>query len=440
MLWAEIKALLRVAWPMMLAQGGLVLMGVVDTVYAGRVSSAEMAAVALGNNVTSVVMAIGIGLAMGIEPLVSQAIGRRDEVRALTWLRQGVWTSGAVAVPLSLASLVFFWVFDWMDIEAHTAGKASAYIWARFPGHLFCFWFSSYRAYASGAGRTRPVMLAVAVANVTNVALDHYLVLELGLGATGIGMATSTCWVVMLVVLGAFVRLDAARHGPIPFGPSAERMARVVRLGGPIGSQFGLEVAIFAVVSLLVATEGDVALAGHQIALTMAALIFMIATGIAIAATARVGQHVGAGDPEGAARAGWLAMVLGAAIMVVGGSVFFLAGEPIARFFAPEAPDVVDVGVRLLRLAALFAVFDGLQAVAAGALRGVGDTTFAFYANMVGYYAVGLPVSLIAGFGLGLGAAGFWWGLVAGLASVAVMLMLRFAVLCRGPMVPLESA
>lgn len=435
----EALALLRIAWPMMLAQGGMIFMGAVDTFYAGRVSPLTLGGVALGNTWVSVVMAAGIGLAMGLEPWVAQAKGRSDGTRALRWLGQGLWLSALATVPLAGLSLVFLVSFEWMGVSLPIAEQAKSYVLARLPGHFFCFAFSTYRSFLSASGTTRPVMWAVGFGNIANAGLDHLLVWEWGMGAAGVGWATSVCWMLMWAAAWLIVR-DRHRNEPREGrGPARRELGSLVRLGLPIGCQLALEVAIFAAVGTLVASEGAVALAAHQIALMLAALTFMTATGVAIAATARVGQWVGANDPIRAGRAGWTAMAVGSGIMAVGGVAFWLFGAPLTRMFSPDDEAVVRMGADLLKLAAVFAVFDGLQAVGAGALRGLGDTAFTFVANVIGHWAVGFPVALAVGWGAGLGAEGYWWGLVAGLASVAVMLVLRFRWILSRPLVPLES-
>jgi len=413
---------------MMVAQGGLVFMGVVDTLVVGRISAEDMAAVALGNNVVMVVMGLGLGLLMGLETFVSQSVGRGDRDAALGWLQQSVWLALMAGIPLSVFSLAPLLVFRWADIDPAVRELADAYVWARLPGHVFGFVFTSYRSFLSASGHTRPIMIAVAVANAANVLLDVGLAWGLGLGAAGVGLASSACWIVMLWVAVPAVRMGsgvAFRLRDPENRPRPRELRRLFRLGFPIGLHFSLEIGIFALVSVLVGRLGAVALAGHQIAMTMAALTFMMATGISIAATARVGHHIGAGERSRARAVGFLAFGWGSAFMGLGGLVFVVLGRAIADAFAPHDPEVAAMGVVLLRLAAVFSLSDGLQAVGAGALRGLGDTAFTFWANMVGHWLIGLPVGLWLG--QRLGAPGYWWGLAIGLSAVAIALVLRFA-------------
>lgn len=424
---SESALLLRIAAPMMVAQGGLVLMGVVDTFVVGRTSAEDLAAVAIGNNVVMVVMGFGLGLIMGLETFVSQSMGRGERAGALAWLQQSVWLALLASIPLSLASLLPILVFRWMEIDPTVVSAANAYVWGRLPGHVFGLVFTSYRSFLSASGQTRPIMIAVLVANIANVFLDIALAWGLGLGAGGVGLASSACWIIMLWVAVPAVRMGtgvAFRLSDPHNRPRRPDLGRLVRIGGPVGFHFALEIGIFALVSLLIGRLGAVPLAGHQIAMTMASLTFMMATGISISATARVGHYIGAGERAAARRTGILAFAWGSALMGSGGVVFVLAGDFIASAFAPHDPDVAVMGALLLQLAAVFSVSDGIQAVGAGALRGLGDTGFTMWANMVGHWAIGLPIGLWLG--ASWGATGYWLGLAIGLSAVAIALVFRF--------------
>lgn len=435
---AEIPELLKLAGPMMLAQGGLMTMGMVDTFVVGRVSPLEMGGVALGNSVASLVTVFGVGLALGLEPLASQAHGAGEAARARHWLVQGLWLSAFAAVPLVVLLMVSAQLLPYLGVSEALAERAAVYLYARVPGVFANGLYVAYRAYLSSVGRTRPVLVAVLSANVLNAILDWYLVMELGLGAAGVGVATSFSWFLMLAVAAYAARAA----GPItqrPEPPVPADLRRVFGLGWPIGLHFTVEVGIFALVSMLIARLGEVELSGHNIALMLASLTFMAAVGFAVAATARVGHHVGAGDTAWARRTGFLAIALGGAFMGTCGLCFFFFAEPITRLFAPSEPEVVAIGARLLQIAAVFSVCDGVQAVSAGALRGAGDTKWPFYVNTGAHWLIGLPVALWLGYGLGWSTAGFWWGLTAGLTAVAVILLGRFAFLARGSLRRLED-
>jgi MATE family multidrug resistance protein len=202
-------------------------------------------------------------------------------------------------------------------------------------------------------------------------------------------------------------------------------MRRAISLGLPIGLQMLAEFGVFALVAVLIATIDSRSLAAHQVAITLASTSFMVPVGIGAAASVRVGHAVGRGDVAATRLAGLVSMAAGVAFMLFSAAIFVLLPRTLAAAVTNER-GVIDAVVPLLFVAAVFQLSDGLQAVAAGALRGAGDTRFPLGANLVGHYLIGLPIGVLLGFGLGLGARGLWWGLSAGLTCVAIALGLRF--------------
>jgi MATE family multidrug resistance protein len=427
----EVGRLLRLAAPMMLAQGGLMTMGVVDTWVIGRVSALEMGAVSLGNTLAAVILVLGLGLVMGLEPLVSQAHGAGEGAAAKAWFATGVWLALLASAPLALLLWGATRVLAPAGVAPAIVEVTTLYVYARLPGVPFNVLYGACRSFLSSVERVRPVLVAVVVANVVNLVADVVLVFGLGMGAVGVGLATSAAWAIMFLIAAAAGRAAAGQDTLRLPPPDPAALAQVARLGWPIGLQLSVEVGIFALVGVLVARFGEVALSGHHIALTLASLTFMGAVGLAVATTTRVGSHIGAGDAPAARRSGFLGVGLGAAFMGLGGLTFIVFAEPLAAAFAPGAPEVIRVGAALLRIAAVFSVADGVQVVAAGALRGAGDTRWPFYANAAAHWLIGFPLALYWGFEAGLGVEGFWWALALGLVGVASTLTLRFAWLSR---------
>jgi MATE family multidrug resistance protein len=198
----------------------------------------------------------------------------------------------------------------------------------------------------------------------------------------------------------------------------------MLRLGAPIGVQFGLEFGAFGAIGVLMGWLGTLAMAGHQVALNLASLTFMVPLGISQATAVLVGQGVGREDPPGARRAAGAGIILGGAFMAGTAALFLLFPELLSRIYTVD-PEVVAVAVLLIPLAGVFQIFDGLQVVASGVLRGVGDTRSPMIVNLLGFWCIGMPISLWLGFRAGVGPVGLWWGLVAGLGSVAVFLLVR---------------
>lgn len=444
-LGAELKTIAVLSVPMMAAQGGLMLMGVVDTLMVGRVSALELSGVALGNSVAGVIVVFGIGLAMGIEPLVSQAKGAGDPARGRAWMWQGIYLCTLVSLPLAVLTALSTLAFEPMGIDPEIAARAAGYIWSRVPGIVANCLYAVLRSYLSANGKPRPVLVAVSAANVLNVILDYVLIFGLfglpALGAVGAGLATSLAWIFMTLVLAYSVKkLPVAPGGSVARPKRSSReMAAIARIGWPIGLQISAEVGIFTLVSALIARFGAVQLAGHQIAITLASLSFMGAVGIANSGTARVGYWIGAGESLLARRSGFLSIALGGTFMGLCGVAYAIFRQPLAELFAPNDPDAAAFGARLLLIAAAFSVSDGMQSVAAGVLRGAGDTKWTLYANMIGHWTIALPLALWLGHALGWGSIGYWWGLTVGLTAVAAILTTRFFVLSSRTMLRVEG-
>lgn len=432
----EVRNLLALAGPMIVAQGGLTTMGLVDTFWVGRVSTEDMAAVALGNALALLASVFAFGTAMGIEPLASQAHGAGEARRARAWRIQGLWATVLVSIPSMLFLVVLIFCLPWLEWTPGFEAQTQMYLVGRLPGVVLAGGYSVYRAYLTSVGRSRPALMAVLAANVANLGLDVLFLFGWGWGAFGVGLATSISSGVMLWVSARAVRETA--H-PDDRRPVWADLRSVFRLGWPIAGQLGAEIGIFTGASTLVALEGPVILSGHQIALNLSSVTFMSAVGIGVGATARVGNHIGAGRTTHARKVGFLSIGLGSALMLAGAVVFWAVPGDLARTFAPESPDVQAMTVTLLQIAAVFALSDGIQAVAAGALRGAGETRSTFVANVAGHGLVGVPVGLYLGWSLGLGAVGYWWGLTAGLTATAVVLVVRFARLTGRPIARVES-
>jgi MATE family multidrug resistance protein len=426
----DFRALIRLALPIVVVQVGLMLMGVVDSVLLGHVSAANLAAGALGNLYVFGVIGIGMGTLMALDPVVAQAVGAKDEVGVARGVQRGLVLAAILGVPISFAFLPARWVFERLGQPADVVPLAGGYALASLPGVFPFLAFIVLRQSLQAMGRLAPIVWAIALANLVNLVLAWALIFgRLGLPALeapGAALATSLARAFMVVALAALAWRDLA---PVlrPFRREVLEptpLVRMLRLGLPIGVQFQLEFGVFAVVALLMGRIGTEAMAAHQIAINIASLTFMVPLGVSAAASVRVGQAVGAGDEPGARRAASAALVVGAAFMALSGLALWTAPGVLAGFYTREA-SVLAVAVALIPIAAVFQVFDGLQVVSIGILRGVGDTRTPMIVNVLGFWLVGLPVSLGLAFRLGFGAPGLWWGLCVGLGAVALFLMLR---------------
>jgi len=309
---------------------------------------------------------------------------------------------------------------------------AVAYVLAQAPTYWAFFLFVALRTSLQAGHITRPIVWSIVLANVFNGVVCWGLVFgKFGtpaLGPLGAGIATALARVFMLGTLVAFAW---PRVRPwLRWTPESLQLAplrRLVALGLPIAAQYELEFAIFAAVALLMGQLGPVPAAAHQIALNIASVTFMVPLGVSIAGSVLVGQAIGAGDAATARRSALAALAAGVGVMALSALVLRAIPRLLARAYSPDL-EVVAMAATLIPIAGVFQVFDGTQVVSIGLLRGVGDTRWPMIANFIGYWLVGLPVSLWFGMHLGWGPVGLWWGLVVGLALVALVLVARVRV------------
>jgi MATE family multidrug resistance protein len=321
-------------------------------------------------------------------------------------------------------------VFSLARQPAEVVPLAAAYAIRTAPGTFPFLLFVVFRQTLQSLGRTAPIVGAIIGANLANGVLNWMLIFgHLGFPAMGVvGSAWATTISRVLLVLGLWA---ASRRelNPLlsPIRPEIwqlQPLARMFRLGIPIGAQHVLEFGAFALVALMMGWMGTQAMAGHQVAINLAALTFMVPLGVGDAASVLVGQAVGRGDPEGTRGAARAAFACGVAFMAMTGAVFLSLPEELARLYSRD-PGVIGVAATLIPLAGVFQIFDGTQVVASGVLRGLGDTRAPMVANLLGYWLVGIPVSIYLGFVAKLGPVGLWWGLVLGLGLVGTSLLLR---------------
>ncbi len=449
---AEIGPLVRLALPLAVAQGGQALMGVVDTAVVGRAGALPLAGTGLGNVLFIALAIFGMGVMHGLDPLVSQAVGAGDGARARRVLWQGNWLAAGLAVALAVPFALAPGLLEPLGIEPAVAREAGRYLLWRLPGLPFFLAFFAGRAYLQAQGSARPMVVATAVANLVNVPLDVLFVFggaalpvwawPLGeipaMGAAGAAAATSLVSALQLSILARAVRAVPVPGGRVPRRPDARQIAGALRIGLPIGLHMGAEVGIFALVGFLAARLGEIPLAAHQLAISIASLTFTVAVGFGNAGSVRVGWAVGRRDREGARSAGLAAFGAGTAFMSLAALVLFLFPGAIARLMTDDG-GVVAAAVPLLRVAAVFQISDGIQGVGAGVLRGAGETRFTFAANMAGHWALGFPAAVLLGFTLGGGVTGLWWGFVLGLSAVGAALLVRFLRVSSREIAPLAE-
>jgi MATE family multidrug resistance protein len=426
----ELRPMLRLALPVIAAEVGWISMGLVDTLMVGRLGPAAIGAVGTGSILYMAVMVVGFGTLYSLDTFVSQSFGagRIDECHR--WLFAGVQVAAVLAIVLGGLSILLVWQLPAFGLHPDVLVLIRPYLtqllWSTPP----LLAYAVFRRYLQAMHIVRPVMYALVVANLVNLGANWVLIYgHLGFPALGVvGSAWST--VLARVALAVFlfvviVRRERAHPSglhDVPFVWDGPRNWRIVRLGVPAAGQIVLEVGVFAAASALAGRIAPAALAAHQIVLNIVSFIFMAPLGFSSAAAVRVGHAVGRGDPAGARRSGWTALALTTALMCVSATVLAVAPWWLMRLFTSDA-GVILTGIGLLRVAAVFQLFDGVQAVATGALRGLGNTHTPMFVNLVGHWMMGLPLAYVLCFSRGLGAQGLWMGLAFGLIVTGVVLL-----------------
>jgi MATE family multidrug resistance protein len=424
---SELSAQIRLAIPLAAQQLGFQLMGMVDAAMLGRYDDVALAAAGVGNNLLFAISSLGWGIVMGLDTVLPQAVGARRHADARRALGGGLRLAVLTGLACTLLVVATPVILDVAGVPAEVANDARVYVDLRAFGIVPFLVSIALRSYLAAYNITRPLIIAMIAGNVANAVLDLVLIYGAGpipaMGIAGAAIATVSVQVALVAIYFAGVR---AIDGDAPRPASTRKdLAEIVRYGIPISGQMFAEIGIFGVSTVLAARLGKTPAAAHSVALNLASFTFSVAVGIGSATSVRVGHAIGAGDRALARRRGVLGLQIGLAIMSCFAAVFVVVPGALAALFTDQAT-VITATIPLLQIAALFQLSDGAQAIAAGALRGIGDTRATFVGNVVGHYGIGLAISLALGFGAGMGAPGLWWGLSAGLTVTATYLVLRF--------------
>ena len=443
---AELRELALLTVPLFLTHAGTMLLGLVDTAVVGRLGEVPLAAVGLGNSLYFTIAMLGFGLMLGLDPLIAQAIGAGEEGRARHLLWQGSLLAILVVIPLALVTWALSLALEPLGIEAAVAREVRPYVLSRLAGMLPFLLLAACRSYLQARAKTRALVIGVVVANAINLPLSWALCFgdegleRLGLpalsvpalGTAGAGWASSAATAAQLVISILAIRAIGGESHAAFRRADARLVTKIARLGAPISLQLVSEFGSFAIVTFLMGVIGSRALSSHNVALMLASATFQLALALSAATAVRVGHGVGRADARGTRRSGVIGIVCGALGMSAASLLFVAVPAPLSRIVTDQ-PEVIAASVSLLAVAAAFQLSDGVQCVAAGALRGAGDTVFPFAANLVGHYVLGLPVGILLSFVLGWGAVGLWWGLSVGLTAVAIALTARFLRLASRP-------
>ena len=433
----ELLPMLKIAIPVVIAELGWMSMGVVDTIMVGGLGPEAISAVGVGNSMHIAFAIFGMAIMLGLDTLVSQAYGARDIRECHRWFFDGLTLAAMMAVPIMLLLVGVWYAIPSLGFHGAVRPLLLSYFGVLILSTPFLLAYAVCRRYLQGMHAALPVMFALVTANLINAAANytliygHYGMPALGVAGAAWATVISRAWMLFSLLFAVWwidrkrtaeAHIDD-RHGlwHVDRAFDTARLQRLLSLGLPAASQVGAEVGVFALATALSGMLDPIASASHQIALNMAGVAFMIPLGLGSAGAVRVGHAVGAGERRRAAAAGWTAIILATLVMIASGLTFVLVPRQLIALFSTDA-NVLAVGTSLLLLAAVFQLFDGIQGVITGTLRGLGDTRTPMVVNLIAHWLFGLPISYILCFVIGWGVWGLWIGLSLGLIVTGVIL------------------
>ncbi len=428
----------HLAYPVMLSQLGQVSVGVADSMMVGRLGALPLAAASLGNSIFFVLMMFGIGISMGMTPLISIADGKGKTKRISRLFSHGLWINVVTSILLTIVVIGLSQGLHFLNQPTEVVVLAIPYLLIITASLLPMMVFQTFKQMAEGLSQTKQAMYITILCNLVNVFLNWVLIWGyLGapaLGLNGAGWATLISRILMMVFMGAYIFYSqryriyqlslSLRNASLPM------ISRILKIGVPTGFQFIFEVSAFSAAAIMMGWIGVNALAGHQIALNLASISYMMATGLATAGMIRVSNQIGKGNIKDMREAGMV--VFGMVIVFMfAAAILFIA----ARFYLPtlyiDDPEVIALSASLLIIAGLFQLSDGVQVVGLGVLRGMEDVKVPTLVTLLAYWVLGLPLGYLFAFELGMAEKGIWYGLLIGLSITAVILFYRFKTLSK---------
>jgi multidrug resistance protein, MATE family len=428
----HLQANLVLATPVMLGQIGHIATSLADNVMVGQVSSLNLAASSFANNIYSVFLLFTIGLTFGVTPLVSNALGERNIPNCRKLYQAGAQLSVIASLFLPLMMVAFSALFSFLGQTPEVLELATPYYYQLCAGMMPTVWFLSAKHFSEGLAETKPAMTASIVGNSVNIGLNYILIYgKFGfpaMGLLGAGWATLVSKFIMFFVLIVIVKNTKASKSyfqKIKFRPDFGQWRNLLKIGLPVSFQYVMEVGAFTAGMIIVGTMGSLPLAAHQIALGITSLTYVMASGIASAASIRVSYFAGNKDFQSLQKTGNTSFVMVWMFMLCCAAIIGLAANYIPMLYVNEH-EVIKLASGLLVICAIYQIFDGTQVTAMGALRGLQDVRKPTLIALVSYWVVGLPLCYLLGVKLNMGVHGVWLGFMGGLATAAIWLYLRY--------------
>lgn len=427
----HVRRLFVIAYPVMLSHLGHIAVGVADSMMVGQLGAIPLAAVSLANSIFVLALMFGIGVSYGLTPLVASADGRGKVSRIARLLKHSLLINVAFGLLLFGVLIAVIPFLYQLNQPAEVVARATPYLWVVGSSMLPFMFFQGYKQLIEGLGHTRQAMVITLLANGLNVALNWVFIFgKLGfpeMGLVGAGWATLISRIVMAVMMALYFYKSErfVQYRRSVEGYKKKVFRKLLNLGVPMGFQYIFEVGAFSGAAIMVGWIGANALAAHQIAINLASISYMVASGFAAAATVRVGNQLGRGQLTGMRDAGFISFGL-VVLMMLGFAAVFIAGQHFFPSLYIDNEQVIQMAGTLLVIAAFFQISDGIQVVGLGTLRALEDVKVPTLITLVAYWVIGIPGGYLLAFHAGLGVQGVWWGLLAGLTVAAVLLSWRF--------------
>lgn len=427
------KKSISLAWPVMLGQLGHVMVGLADSIMIGQLGTIPLAASSLANSIFAIPLVFGIGMAYGMTPPIALADGEGKPEKAGNYLKHGLTVNLSTAVVIFLSVIVFSSFTHLLGQETAVLEMSHSYLYIITSSIFFFMLFLTFKQFAEGLSDTRFAMIASIGANLINIFLNYLMIYGHwgfpAMGLNGAGYATLISRGIMALVMMVYVLRNAKFRNHLKDWIKTQwhrsYFKTLLNLGVPGGMQYVFELSAFALAAILAGQISATALAAHQVAISLAALSYMAATGLGAAATVRVGNQLGKRDFKNLKQAAQSCFVLALIFMAVCGVVYYFGRDYFPQFYTDDI-EVINIASSLLIIAVVFQLSDGLQVAVLGALRGMSDVKIPTIITFLAYWIVGMGGAYGMGIYLGWGPQGIWYGLAAGLTVSAVLLYWRF--------------
>lgn len=427
----EAARLLQIAGPIVLSQLGGIGMSTIDTIMVGPLGAEALAAVGLASALHIAAIMISTGTLMGMGPLVAQAFGAGDRLLARRVLMQGLWLSMLLSVPMIALNVAGEPIALALGQDAGVSELIGDYMWTLSWGVLPLLILMAFRQFLEGMGIAKPAMVITFIGLALNLVGNRVLIYGIdgwipAMGVVGSGWTTTMVRWAMLFAMIVYIVRHPRLHPfeGVRWTLDAPLLRRIGLIGAPAGAQVGLEVGIFSFAAVMMGWFGPLELGTHQVTINIAATTFMVALGVSIAGSIRVGQHIGAGNISGMRRAVVLTYAFAVGSMALFAVVFVAAPRALIGLYTND-PEIIALGSTLLLVAGAFQLFDGAQVAGFSVLRGAADTRVPMLIAALAYWAIGAPTAYYLGFHTGLGPVGVWIGLSVSLFAAAVILLVR---------------